>query len=74
MDITDTFEHICLNHDFVLKTLRKLKKKYSNIPDLNQELDDCLLFINTAKKQGRRMEKRLRQYRAAIEALGFVRK
>ena len=74
MDITDTFEHICLNHDFVLKALRRLKKKYSNIPELNQELDDCIVFINTAKKQGRRMEKRLRQYRAAIEALGFVRK
>lgn len=74
MDITDTFEYICTNHDFVLKRLRKIKKKYPNLPDLNQELDDCLLFINTAKKQGRRMEKRLKQYRAAIETLGFVRK
>ena len=75
----DCFDVICNNHDYIIKQIKQVikdlkfpevKNKESNI----NRLSECLEYLKAAKHQGKRMEKRLRHYRDAIESLGFMRK
>ena len=73
-------EFLCQNHNDALFLLKELKRYTKSI---DMEYKDRVFYVNTiqnieyiirhCKKQGQRMENRLRKYRYAIEKLGFKR-
>lgn len=69
---------LCTNHNFIIHSLRQIKHllKTNNYKDdiIFEIIDECIKDVKIAKKQGEKMEKRLKKYRQAIELLGFIRK
>ena len=73
-------EFLCQNHNEALFLLKELKRYTKSI---DMEYKDKVFYINTiqnieyiikhCKKQGQRMENRLRKYKDSIENLGFER-
>ena len=63
-------ETICRNHNTVVDKLKRIRK---NKTFTNEEINEILEIIYFAKKQGQKMENRLRKYKYAIEGLGFKR-
>ena len=73
-------EFLCQNHDEALFLLKELKRYTKSI---DMEYKDKVFYVNTiqniehiikhCKKQGQRMENRLKKYRDSIENLGFKR-
>jgi hypothetical protein len=63
-------ETLCRNHNTVVDKLKRIRK---NKKFTNEEINEILEIIYFAKKQGQRMENRLRKYKYAIEGLGFKR-
>jgi hypothetical protein len=55
----------------MIDRLRRIRNKKSFT---NDEINEVLDIIYYAKKQGQKMENRMRKYRSAIESLGFQRK
>lgn len=70
--MTNKFENtLCKNHNAMIDRLRRIRNKKSFT---NDEINEVLDIIYYAKKQGQKMENRMRKYRSAIESLGFQRK
>ena len=75
-------EFICETHRQIEKCAKDMSKikddKYNNVQDLLNDVKDVAETIKNlarhAMKSGQRMEKRMRDYRRAIEKLGFTRK
>ena len=63
------FETICNNHNEVIHLLQQFKKK----GDL-WNIDQAIKLVRHCKKQGQKMERRLKKYQEAIIDLGFERK
>lgn len=71
--------------DYIRRVIRDAEKayKYSDneevkelldiLSDIDSEIDDIADEVLDAKESGQKMEDRLREYREAIEGLGFVR-
>ena len=69
---TKFYATLCNNHNQIIHNLQEIKKltKDANIRALvNYTLD----FSRYCKKQGQRMENRLKSYKNAITELGFQR-
>lgn len=62
------FDTICNNHNEVVHLLQRFKKT-GNIQYVNQAID----LVRVCKKQGQRMENRLRKYFDAFTSLSFKR-
>ena len=62
------FDTICNNHNEIIHLLQKFKKT-GNIQFVNQAID----LTRVCKKQGQKMENRLRKYFDAISSLSFKR-
>lgn len=63
------FETICNNHNEVIHLLQQFKKN----GDL-WNIDQAIKLVRHCKKQGQKMERRLKKYQEAIIGLGFERK
>jgi len=75
IDINDVHPFICYNHNDIISLCEQLKLNMTNLT-----LDEILKHIDLiydrakcAKRQGIKMENRLKKYRTAIQRLGFVR-
>ena len=62
------YETLCNNHNQVIFLLQQIKKT----GDLSL-INEALEYTRHCKKQGQRMENRLKAYRNSIENLGFQR-
>ena len=62
------FETICNNHNEVVHLLQQFKKK----GDM-WNIDQAIKLVRHCKKQGQKLENRLRKYYTAIESLSFKR-
>lgn len=62
------YETLCNNHNQVIFMLKQFKKT-GDISLINESID----YVRHCKKQGQHMERRLCQYRSALESLGFQR-
>ena len=80
--MTKYYETLCSNHDDIIFKIQQLEKYLKdNILILDQPwvrhifdtTGDIKAQVKHCKKQGQRMENRLRKYRRAIERLGFKR-
>jgi|GEM_PF-2318044 len=75
-------EQICTYHQYIedkaLEILKIKNNSYDEIEDLLYEVqdiaDDIRDVVLLALKEGQNMENRLKEYRDAIEGLGFMRK
>ena len=69
---TKFYTTLCNNHSQIIHNLQEIKKltKDANIRAL---VNDTLDFSRYCKKQGQRMENRLKSYKNAITELGFQR-
>ena len=76
------YETLCSNHDDIIFKVQQLEKYLKdNILILDQPwvrhifdtTGDIKAQVKHCKKQGQRMETRLRKYRRAVERLGFKR-
>lgn len=76
------YSAICDKHDEIYDLAREIinldHTQYSDIADYIYKVqnfaDDILTFAKAAKDDGIKMENRMREYREAIEGLGFERK
>jgi hypothetical protein len=66
-------ETLCNNNNGVQHILRCLKKLVKD-EEARYMINECLDILRCMKVQGQHMENRLREYRDAIESLGFERK
>lgn len=68
---------ICYKHNTIkylcTEIIKKFKKGNAVIEDIIPKIQEILLNATEAKKQGQRMENRLKKYRNSIEKLGFTR-
>ncbi len=68
---------ICQNHNFIKDYLKRLKLILKRDKYLNEYayglINEGLATCRTAKKQGERMENRLKKYYKAINNLGWTR-
>ena len=80
--MTKYYETLCSNHDDIIFKVQQLEKYLKdNILILDQPwvrhifdtTGDIKAQVKQRKKQGQRMENRLRKYRRAVERLGFKR-
>ena len=80
--MTKYYETLCSNHDDIIFKVQQLEKYLKdNILILDQPwvkhifdtTRDIKAQVKHCKKQGQRMENRLRKYRRAVERLGFKR-
>jgi hypothetical protein len=62
------YETLCNNHNQIIWNLKQFKKT----GDINL-INDSIEISKYCKKQGQRMENRMKQYRNSIEKLGFTR-
>jgi hypothetical protein len=62
------YETLCNNHNQIIWNLTQFKKT-GDINLINESID----ISRYCKKQGQRMENRMKQYRRSIEKLGFTR-
>ena len=73
-------EQICTYHQYIenraLEIMKIKNNSYDEIEDLLYEVqdiaDDIYDVVLVALEAGQRMENRLKEYREAIEGLGFV--
>ena len=70
--MTEFYSTICNNHNQIIYNLQQMKK-YSKDEELRKLINESLEIVRFCKKQGQRMENRLKQYKEAIENLGFKR-
>ena len=66
------YETICNNHNVIISNLIQMKKLTKD-KELKELIQDSLDFVRHCKKQGQRMENRLKLYKGAMEGLGFQR-
>lgn len=66
------YETLCNNHNQIIHNLQTLKKSIKD-PELREIINDTLDFSRHCKKQGQRMENRMKKYRQSIESCGFQR-
>lgn len=66
------YSTICNNHNTVIHNLQQMKK-LTKSPELRKLINETLEYVRYCKKQGQRMENRMREYKEAIEDLGFIR-
>ena len=69
--MADFYETLCNNHNQIIHNLILMKSASGE--DLKALINITLQYVRYAKRQGIRMENRLKQYRNAIEDLGFTR-
>ena len=63
---------LCNNHNQIIHNLQEIKKLTKD-EKIREILNDTLDFSRYCKKQGQRMENRLKSYKNAITELGFQR-
>ena len=63
---------LCNNHNQIIHNLQEIKKLTKDAK-IREILNDTLDFSRYCKKQGQRMENRLKSYKNAITELGFQR-
>jgi uncharacterized coiled-coil DUF342 family protein len=61
---------LCNNHNELIFQLKQIKKRRQIT---SEEINELMDLIRFCKKQGQVMENRMRDYRSAIEGLGFKR-
>lgn len=70
------YDTLCNNHNQIIFNLKQVKKVLKELNIDKNTLELVQISIETCKyckKQGQRMEARLKRYRSAIESLNFVR-
>lgn len=69
---TKFYATLCNNHNQIIHNLQEIKKLTKD-EKIREILNDTLDFSRYCKKQGQRMENRLKIYRGALEGCGFKR-
>ena len=69
---TKFYATLCNNHNQIVHNLQEIKKLTKD-DKIREILNDTLDFSRYCKKQGQRMENRLKSYKNAITELGFQR-
>ena len=69
---TKFYATLCNNHNQIIHNLQE-RKKLNKDAKIREILNDTLDFSRYCKKQGQRMENRLKSYKNAITELGFQR-
>ena len=69
---TKFYATLCNNHNQIIHNLQEIKKLTKDAK-IREILNDTLDFSRYCKKQGQRMENRLKSYKNAITELGFQR-
>lgn len=69
---TKFYATLCNNHNQIIHNLQEIKKLTKD-KQIREILNDTLEFSRYCKKQGQRMENRLKSYKNAITELGFQR-
>ena len=69
---TKFYATLCNNHNQIIHNLQEIKKLTKD-EKIREILNDALDFSRYCKKQGQRMENRLKSYKNAITELGFQR-
>ena len=69
---TKFYATLCNNHNQIIHNLQEIKKLTKD-EKIREILNDTLDFSRYCKKQGQRMENRLKSYKNAITELGFQR-
>lgn len=69
---TKFYATLCNNHNQIIHNLQEIKKLTKD-EKIREILNDTLDFSRYCKKQGQRMENRLKSYKTAITELGFQR-
>ena len=69
---TKFYATLCNNHNQIIHNLQEIKKLTKD-EQIREILNDTLDFSRYCKKQGQRMENRLKSYKNAITELGFQR-
>lgn len=70
------YETLCNNHNQIIFNLKKIKEFIKNKEEENNICDlinETRAYCMICKKQGQRMENRLRKYVSSIEKLNFKR-
>ena len=71
--MVDCYETICNNHNQVLFNLRQIKKLVKS-PEAIQIINETMEIVRYCKKQGQRMENRLRKWNDFItNVMGYER-
>ena len=68
------YDTLCNNNIWVQFKLKQLRKKCQKNPEMTLLINECLDILRYMKRQGQRMENRMRKYLGSIEKLGFERK
>ena len=69
---TKFYATLCNNHNQIIHNLQEIKKLTKD-EKIREIINDTLDFSRYCKKQGQRMENRLKSYKNAITELGFQR-
>lgn len=69
---TKFYATLCNNHNQIIHNLQEIKKLTKD-KQIREILNNTLEFSRYCKKQGQRMENRLKSYKNAIIELGFQR-
>ena len=69
---TKFYATLCNNHNQIIHNLQEIKKLTKD-EKIREIVNDTLDFSRYCKKQGQRMENRLKSYKNAITELGFQR-
>ena len=69
---TKFYATLCNNHNQIIHNLQEIKKLTKD-KKIREIINDTLDFSRYCKKQGQRMENRLKSYKNAITELGFQR-
>ena len=72
MSNVEFYDTLCNNHNTIIHKLQQMKRLTKD-EAIRKEINELLEYSRFCKKQGQRMENRLRKYKESIEELGFVR-
>lgn len=70
--MAELYETLCNNHNQIMHNLKQIKKLIKN-EEVRKILNETLEISRYCKKQGQRMENRMRDYYDSILKLGFQR-